>query len=193
MDTNVGMLVGFGLGIILFVFLFVIAIYVINGLGLYKIFKKAGNKGWAGFVPYYSDWILVEISGCHWWYYLIILGNALLSLFINTDSTSLVTLLSGLLSLISLYVLLCINYNIAKKFHREAGFAIGMTFIPIVFYLILGFSNECKYDSSVEVSPWGLYDFNKKNGKNNKSYCSNCGTEMSGNFCPKCGTNKRGE
>lgn len=188
---NQGSLVGLGIGIVLFAILLFVFIYVINGLGYYKIFKKAGKKGWAGFVPYYNDWILVEISECHWWYYIIIISNAALSYIIDTDVSGVISLLISLLSIVSLYIVLCINYNIAKKFHQGVGFTVGMTLLPFVFYLILGFSENYKYDASVKVSPWGLYDFDKKTfDKIKKTYCTDCGSEMSGNFCPKCGKNK---
>ena len=73
---------GMGVGIILFVAFFIILVfYVVNGLGLYQVFKKSGNKGWAGFVPYYSDWVLVEVSGCHWWYFLIIISLLYFALY----------------------------------------------------------------------------------------------------------------
>ena len=68
-----------------------------------------------------------------------------------------------------------------------------MTFLPFIFYLILGFSKKYEYDESILVNPWGCYDFQNK-AKDQKKvvrYCSECGSEMSGNFCPKCG--KKGE
>ena len=70
-----------------------------------------------------------------------------------------------------------------------------MTFLPFVFYLILGFSSKYIYDKNVVVSPWGLYDFEKKSSdlKKEKNFCTDCGEKIDGNFCPKCGKNKKGE
>lgn len=195
MNLESGALLGVGVGILIFLVLFVIAIAVIAVIGEWKLFKKCGKKGWEAIVPYYADWTLVDISGCHWWYFLLIIGNSILSVVVeDTAAVGVIALIASILSLVSVYVVLCINYNIAKKFHQGVGFAVGMTFLPFIFYLMLGFSEKYKYDSSVSVSPWGLYDFDKKISDNkNKVYCTNCGTGMSGNFCPKCGTNKKGE
>lgn len=190
---NTGSLVGLGLGIVLLAFLLYVFIYIVNGLGYYKIFKKAEKKGWAGFVPYYNDWILVEISGCHWWYYVILIANTVLSFVVGDEVTGTVSFILSLLSLVALYIVLCINYNIARKFHQGIGFTVGMTLLPFVFYLILGFSDKYKYDETVKVNPWGLYDFEKKSfEKSEIKYCTECGSEMVGNFCPKCGKDKKG-
>ena len=138
----------------------------------------------------------MEISGCHWWYFLFIISDVILTTIDSEiEMFGGLSLISGLISLVSLYVLLCINYNLAKKFHQGIGFAVGMSFVPFVFYLMLGFSNKYQYDKNVKVNPWGLYDFEKKESdlKKEKKYCSNCGEELSANFCPKCGTSKKGD
>lgn len=194
MRTESFAMLGLGVGILLFALLIILAVYVVNAIGLYKIFKKVGHsKPWAGFVPYFNDWTLVEVSGCHWWYFLIIIGNSIIALFTGEEVSSMLSLISGLLSLVSIYVIFCVNYNVAKKFNQGVGFAVGMTLVPIVFYLILGFSDKYQYNANVEVNAWGYYDFDKKvaDNKKAKNYCSDCGSEMSGNFCPKCG--KKGE
>lgn len=175
--------------------LFIIAWAVITIIGQWKLFEKCGEKGWKSIIPFYNDWTIVEISACHWWYFLFIVGEAIFALIIDeVKILAGLSVVSGLLSVVSIYVILCINYNIAKKFHQGVGFAVGMTLVPFVFYLILGFSEKYKYDKKIKVNPWGLYDFeNKKSDlKVERKYCSNCGTEITSNFCPKCGTNKKG-
>ena len=179
-------------GVLLFALALLLIFYIVNAIGLYKIFTKAGKKGWAGFVPYYNDWVLVEISGCHWWYFLILIANVVLTFFTGSSDSGVWALIINIFSLISFYVALCINYNISKKFHQGIGFAIGMCFFPFIFNLILGFSKNIEYDSSVQVSLWGLYDFGKKTNISKESYCSECGSIITGNFCPKCGI-KKGE
>ena len=195
MDIGTGALAAFGVVAILAA-IFILAWAVITIIGQWKLFEKCGEKGWKSIVPFYNDWTLVEISGCHWWYFLFIICDYILTITLeNTEMVAGLSLVSGLLSLVSLYVIFCINYNIAKKFHQGVGFAVGMSLVPFVFYLILGFSNKYQYDEKVKVNPWGLYDFEKKESdlNKNKKFCSNCGSEMTSNFCPKCGTSKKGE
>ena len=173
-----------------------IPLFVLSIIGEYKLFEKCGEKGWKSLIPFYNDWTLVEISGCHKWYFLFIIANSFLTVFIEEiDRIATLSLLSGLVSLITLYIIFCINYNIAKKFNQGFSFAIGMCFVPFIFYFMLGFSTKYKYDKNVEVNPWGLYDFKERRSviKKEKKYCSKCGLEMTNNFCPKCGNSKKGE
>lgn len=175
--------------------IFIIAWAVVTIIGQWKMFEKCGHKGWKSIIPFYNDWTIVEISGCKWWYFFFIISESIFTVLIeDIEILSSLSLVSGILSIVSVYIILCINYNIAKKFNQGIGFAVGMTLVPFVFYLILGFSEKYKYDGSVKVNPWGIYDFETKTSdlKNNKTYCVNCGTEMSSNFCPKCGNSKKG-
>lgn len=164
-------------------------------IGEWKFFEKCGEKGWKALIPFYNDWTIIKISNCHSYYFFFIIGESILSLFAFSEIFEEFSIISSLFSFVSLYVILCINYNIAKKFHQEMGFAIGMTFVPFVFYIMLGLSNKYKYDKKVKVNPWGIYDFKERKSVVNteKHYCSNCGMEMSSNFCPKCGMSKKGE
>lgn len=175
-------------------FVFVIFWAVITIIGQWKMFEKCGQKGWKSIIPFYNDWTIVEISECKWWYFFFIVSESILTVLVeDIEYLSSLSLVSGVLGVISIYVILCINYNIAKKFNQGIGFAVGMTLVPFVFYLLLGFSEKYKYDANVKVNSWGIYDFETKTSvlKNEKKYCENCGTEMSSNFCPKCGKSKK--
>lgn len=59
------------LGGSIFILLLVIALYVVYVIGLWKLFKKAGKQGWEAIIPFYNTYVLVEISGLNWWYFLI--------------------------------------------------------------------------------------------------------------------------
>ncbi|MDQ2796693.1 DUF5684 domain-containing protein [Lapillicoccus sp.] len=45
--------------------------YLISALALFGMFKKAGEPGWAAFVPFYSSYVLVKISGYNGWLFLL--------------------------------------------------------------------------------------------------------------------------
>jgi len=176
--------------------IFVIAWAVITIIGQWKLFEKCGEKGWKSLIPFYNDWTIVGISGCKWWYFFFIISESVLTATVeNIETLASLSLVSSVLGIISIYIILCINYNIARKFHQGIGFAVGMTLVPFVFYLILGFSDKYKYDKNVNVNSWGIYDFETKTSelRTEKNYCTNCGTEMSSNFCPKCGKSKKGD
>ena len=107
----------------------------------------------------------------------------------NSDSYKII------FSLFPLFVTLLANYNIAKKFHKDTGFAILMTLFPVILYPMIGFSKKYIYDETVPVSKNGFID--SKNTETNTnynnntsiSYCPKCGTQINDGikFCPKCG------
>ena len=39
-----------------------IGLLVLYIVGYVKLFKKAGRDGWEAIIPFYNDWVLVEIS-----------------------------------------------------------------------------------------------------------------------------------
>ena len=138
--------------ILLPILFFLIISIVFQIIGLWKIFKKAGKNGWEAIIPYYSTWVLVEISGCKWWYFLILICSLMIPSFsINEKSMS----INGIGYLLYYFALFSVNYNVARKFNKDWLFAIGMTLIPFVFYPILGFDKSV-FDKNIKVSPYGV-------------------------------------
>lgn len=100
---------------LLFVYLVFIIVYI---AGLWKIFVKAGKPGWAAIVPIYNIIVLLEIVGKPvWWIilYLIPVVNVIFGVWT-------VNLLS-------------------KSFGKSEGFTIGLLFLGIIFYPMLGFGD----------------------------------------------------
>ena len=128
-------------------------------VGMWTTFKKCGKKGWEAIIPYYNTWTLIEISGCKWWYFLILIGTSILSLNINFDfnenSQVSINMLDGIGTLINYFIMYSVNYNIAKKFNKDRVYAIGLTLIPFVFYPMLGLGKSI-YNKNVKVSPYGV-------------------------------------
>ena len=144
---------------ILIVLIFGIATGILEIIGKWKLLKKAGKKGWEAIIPYYSAWTLVEISGCKWWFFLIIICSSMLSLNfsynINETTNISFSTLDFIGSIINFVAMLCVNYNIAKKCNKDMGIAIGLTILPFIFYPILGLGNT-KFDNNIKVSPFGV-------------------------------------
>lgn len=87
--------------------------------GMWKMFVKAGQPGWAAFIPLYNLYVLLQIAGRPGWWFLLFLVP-----FVN----------------IVVGVLLWVD--IAKAFGRGAGFALGLLFLTPIFILILGFGED---------------------------------------------------
>ncbi len=124
--TGAAILGGF-LGAFAIFYMFVIAVFIITIISMWKIFEKAGKPGWAAIIPIYNIIIMLEITKKPvWWIILLFIP------FLN--------IIFGIV----------IAYNLAKVFGKGAGFTIGLILLPFIFYPILAFG-ESKY--SVPTAP----------------------------------------
>lgn len=98
------------------IFYFIVIILMI--IGLWKVFTKAGQPGWASIIPIFNIYVLLKIAGKPGWW--------LLLLFIPF-----VNLIIGIIVVIAL----------AEKFGKGGGFAVGLILLPFIFYPILGFGD----------------------------------------------------
>lgn len=150
-----------------------LGLFVAYFIGLWKLFQKAGYQGWEAIIPFYNNWILVEISGLAWWYALIII----------LSSIGIATPFPFLIPLASIVANFFVCYNLSLKFHKDVGFAILMTFFPMIMIPLIGFSKSYQYDKNVVVSENGPIK-----SANNNYYYNNINSDSStNNFCPYCG------
>ena len=118
---------------ITFVLVFAIAFKAIQIIAMWKIFTKAGQKGWKSIIPIYNIIVLLKISGISPW---------VIFAFLVTPIP-----LIGWCVALGLNIYLCIS--LAKAYGQGGGFAVGLILLPSVFYLILGFgSSEYQLDKA---------------------------------------------
>lgn len=87
--------------------------------GMWKVFEKAGQPGWAAIVPIYNLFVLLQIVNKPIWWIVLLL-----------------------LPLINIVILIIVTIALAEKFGKGGGYAVGMVFLPFVFYPMLGFGDE---------------------------------------------------
>ena len=200
-STYADLLGGFAaFGLILI--LLVLGILVTGIIANWKMFKKAGKGGWECIVPFYGYWVLTEIAGLEWWWFLLAISNSILSVF-EIDG------LSEISNLASLFASFNIYYNIARKFNKEKGISVLAGIFSLIFIYIFGFSKNEVYDINIPVSKNGVFgspegnssnttytnntntteNVNTNNSYQNYSFCGNCGTKLENGarFCPNCG------
>jgi hypothetical protein len=115
-SAAMGLMAGIGLGI--FFMLFAIGIFFI--VCYWKIFTKAGQPGWAIFVPFYSLFVFLRIINKPWWYFFLFM-----------------------IPIYGWFILpiICVH-RLSLSFGKSAGFTLGLIFISIVFVPILAFDNS---------------------------------------------------
>jgi len=111
---------GAAAGAMMVVLVIELAIAVLLIASWWKIFTKAGEPGWAAIVPIYNLIVLLKIAGKPIWWFLI-------------------------LWLVIPWFLL--NFSLARKFGKGTGFGLGLSLLPPIFYLLLGFS-DARYNAA---------------------------------------------
>ena len=101
----------------------ILAIAVVELIGMWKMFTKAGEAGWKCLIPIYNLVILFKIAGLSPWLILCYLLS-----FIPVV---------GWLVMLGLQIYLAIN--LSKSFGMGNGFAAGLFFLQPIFMCILGF------------------------------------------------------
>ena len=105
---------GFGI----FFMLVIVALCALIVVSNWKIFKKAGQPGWASIVPIYNYVVMLQIiKKPLWWIVLFFIP------------------------LVNAVMAIVLVYNMAKVFGKGAGFTLGMIFLPFVFYPMLAFGD----------------------------------------------------
>lgn len=175
-----------------------ISIIVLLILAEWKLFKKAGRHGWESLIPFYSSWVLVDIAGLKWWWFLFLIIE--FTLKFNIGGFFLSFNIAKIFGIFNCY------YNIAKKFGKDNSTCIASGIFPTIFACIFAFSKNEVYDINIPVSDNGIFGgdvfVNKNDGNNNDSdekedhnsfsYCVNCGLKLGNDikYCPKCGKKK---
>lgn len=106
---------------------------LIRLIAKWRMYNKAGKPGWAMLLPVYKDAILLEIAG---------LSPALLLFYLLAFIPFVGPFLYGIAALV---IKIIVSVNISKAFGKSGGFAVGLIFLPTIFYGILGFG-KAKYN-----------------------------------------------
>jgi len=139
--------------------------YVLQVIAGWKIFKKAGEKGWKALIPFYNTYIFFKIAGMKKWFWTI-LGLAFLTGIISAvtgfnssniqSNTYTGANLFGAIVYFSTGIFAAVieiwfSIRVSKVFGHGVGFAIGLIFLSPIFLLILGFGSS-KYNKKLAKS-----------------------------------------
>ena len=134
-------------------------------VGMYKLYKKLGKRGWEVFIPFYGQWTLYEAAGLEWYWFLIGTGPLALTFIGGQFSQTLAFIGTSLAEL-------CAIYNISKKFGKTTNWVVLSFFFNEFTLPFLGYSDKEACDDSVIVNPNAMFGKNKttpsKSKKNDK-------------------------
>ena len=124
---------------VLFTIIIAIALLALYIIGTWKIFEKAGESGWKSLIPFYNSYILFNL----FWetkYFWISFLLEMVTLFLGF--VPLLSVITSSCMTASLVSTIFLNYKISKAFGHDIGYCIGLTCLPFVFTLILGFGSD---------------------------------------------------
>jgi hypothetical protein len=107
-------------------FIFIAGISIFSIICHWMVYKKAGQPGWACIVPIYGAIVFLKIIGkpLTWLLFLLIPFVNFVYIFIWWIKGSIL---------------------LAKSFGKDTGFAVGLMFLPMIFYAILAFDRTIQY------------------------------------------------
>lgn len=121
--------------------------WILQIIGNWNIFTKAGEAGWKSLIPIYGDYVSYKIAWQTSYFWLNFILGILLSYVSNANLNEsmflslIVILLKIALTVIN--IMYCVK--LARAFGRGIGFAIGLILLQPIFLLILGFGSDQYY------------------------------------------------
>ncbi|MFI5154552.1 MAG: DUF5684 domain-containing protein [Chitinophagales bacterium] len=113
-------------GFIFGIFLLGLAFGIFMIVAYWKVYEKAGQPGWACIIPFYNIYIMLKIAGKPGWW-----------------------LLMMLIPVVNIIYVVWLTNMVSKSFGKDEGFTIGLLFLGIIFWPILGFGD------AVYLGPYG--------------------------------------
>ena len=85
-------------------------------IGMWKVFEKAGEPGWAAIVPIYNIFVLLKIAGKPAWWVLLYF-----------------------IPVVNVIAAILVCLAVAKCFGKSDLYGIGLFFLGVIFFPMLGF------------------------------------------------------
>ena len=141
-----------GMGMLIFD-LIVLALCIVSIVALWKIYKKAGEHGWACLVPFYNNYVFYRMTWGNGWMFLLptvlIFGYVFGLVFLMLSGfageavlTIIMTILAIGCGIASIVINIVTLHKLSKSFGHGVGFTLGLLFLSVIFYIILGFGSS---------------------------------------------------
>ena len=114
------------MGFFLAFFLIFVVSGIVSLIGIWKVFTKAGQPGWAILIPIYNFIVLLRIAGLPWYW-------------VFTPLVAIIPILGWVAYPVWV---VWVHQRISTRFGQGVGFTIGLTLLSPIFWLILGFGDS---------------------------------------------------
>lgn len=111
-------------------FLVSFALGVLELASLWRLYKMAGQPGWAAIVPVYNIVVMLQIVGRPVWWVLLMF-----------------------IPLVNFVIAIIVILDFAKAYGKSVGYGVAMLFFSFIMYPILAFSKDTKYVGPLAAQP----------------------------------------
>lgn len=122
---------------------------VLSIIAMWKVFNKAGIKGWKSLIPFYNIILLYKISGVSPW--LVVLNIIIPLIYYFTIYLEWPLFIYFLCCFAALGINIYASIYLARAFGKEDTFAIGLVLMSFIFWLILAFDSSIKYVGNKKI------------------------------------------
>ena len=114
--------------------------FFISAIGYFKMFKKAGQRGWFAFIPLLREYAMFKMS---WSVKAFVISTALLAVVqLFGDSENIILgLVVAVLGIAWIVMQVKLQLRVAKSFGKGGLWAALLFFLPFIASLILGFGS----------------------------------------------------
>lgn len=136
-----------------------VVLLVLTIVAYWRIFEKAGEKGWKAIIPVYSSYVIYKLvwkKSMFWWNLVVgVIAGIAGAVFIGAlmaagggadammmGGTALISMLVFLATgIVSVVINIILYVKMARAYGYGGGFAVGLILVNTVFILILGLGN----------------------------------------------------
>lgn len=140
------------------IFMCALVFWVLFIIGRWKIFTKAGEKGWKSIIPIYADYVQWRIgwkrTGLFWIMLVLVLGGCVIgyatgAIVTNASGNMAFTGGGGIGGIIGIILMIAGGvlelvsvYKLFVSFGHGGGFLVGYIFVPYIMLMVLGFGSS---------------------------------------------------
>ncbi len=133
-----------------------VLLWVLLIIAHWRMFTKAGEKGWKSLIPIYADYTLFKLvwNARSFWYYVALAAIASITTILGSQyividgqlvavggGNFILSILSFVASIGLLFYMAMLSAKTAQAYGKGATFAVGLFFLPNIFSLVIGFGS----------------------------------------------------
>lgn len=150
MDGGYAALGGILFSVIAITLIVELAAIVLACVGMWRTFKKLGIQPWAALIPFYNDWRVGTAVVPKDMRPLVVARLILFAVVLLGDALGLPGTLITICGLAYGLVWLPVMHELALRFGHGWGYAVGLSYLGFVFWMLLGRNSEKLLPPTIE-------------------------------------------